>query len=71
MSPPPSSSALLPLPMPGTPAWRARIASIFSSADSHVLLAFWLFGACLAVSLPFPLPPSPFRDLLDEPVAVL
>lgn len=50
MSPSPSSSAILPLPMPGTPAWRARIASIFSSADTHVLLAFWLFGECLAVS---------------------
>lgn len=44
MSPSPSSSTILPLPMPGTPAWRARVASILSSADTHVLLAFWLFG---------------------------
>lgn len=44
MSPPPSSSTILTLPMPGTPAWRARVASILSSADTQVLLAFWLFG---------------------------
>ncbi|KAF3766180.1 protein BTN1 [Cryphonectria parasitica EP155] len=30
--------------MPGTPAWRARMASAFSSPDAHVVLAFWLFG---------------------------
>ncbi|KAG8160574.1 hypothetical protein KVR01_010110 [Diaporthe batatas] len=42
MSPSPSSSGLLP--MPGTPAWRARIASVFRNADAHVLVAFWLFG---------------------------
>lgn len=30
--------------MPGTPAWRARIASVFRNADAHVLVAFWLFG---------------------------
>lgn len=30
--------------MPGTPAWRARIATVFRNADAHVLVAFWLFG---------------------------
>lgn len=30
--------------MPGTPAWRARITSVFRNADAHVLVAFWLFG---------------------------
>lgn len=30
--------------MPGTPAWRARIASIVTSPETHVLIAFWLFG---------------------------
>lgn len=40
----PSSSSFLPLPMPGTPAWRARVTSLLRSADTHVLLAFWLFG---------------------------
>lgn len=39
-----SNSGFLPLPMPGTAAWRTRIAAIFSSANTHVLLAFWLFG---------------------------
>lgn len=43
-SSPPSSATILSLPMPGTPAWRARVASVLSSADTHVLLAFWLFG---------------------------
>lgn len=41
---PPSSSSSALLPMPGTPAWRARIAAVFQNADTHVLVAFWLFG---------------------------
>ncbi|ROW06972.1 hypothetical protein VMCG_04203 [Cytospora schulzeri] len=40
----PSSSSSALLPMPGTPAWRARIAAVFQNADTHVLVAFWLFG---------------------------
>lgn len=38
------TSSRLHLPMPGTPAWRARIATILNSPDTHVLVAFWLFG---------------------------
>ncbi|PSR77243.1 batten's disease protein Cln3 [Coniella lustricola] len=30
--------------MPGSPAWRARITNMLASPDSHVLVAFWLFG---------------------------
>ncbi|KUI62791.1 Protein btn-1 [Cytospora mali] len=40
----PSSASYALLPMPGTPAWRARIKAVFSNADTHVLVAFWLFG---------------------------
>ncbi|KAI2625416.1 Batten's disease protein Cln3 [Hypomontagnella submonticulosa] len=47
MSRSPASSGLLP--MPGTPAsswalYRARLTSIFQSADTLVFIAFWLFG---------------------------
>lgn len=45
-----SNSGFLPLPMPGTSAWRTRIAAIFSSTNTHVLLAFWLFGEYLSTS---------------------
>ncbi|KAL2265837.1 hypothetical protein VTJ83DRAFT_6937 [Remersonia thermophila] len=45
----PSSSGLLPLPLPGAPssswaAYRARIASMFAGTDGRVVVAFWLFG---------------------------
>ncbi|CAN8103902.1 unnamed protein product [Discula destructiva] len=45
MSPSPSpANRILPLPMPGSPAWRARCAGVLRSADTHMLIAFWLFG---------------------------
>ncbi|KAK3989625.1 batten's disease protein Cln3 [Cladorrhinum sp. PSN332] len=55
MNPPRSHSSssagnlLLPLPLPGSPAsswsiYRARLLSFFRSADTAVILAFWLFG---------------------------
>ncbi|KAL1842462.1 hypothetical protein VTJ49DRAFT_5199 [Mycothermus thermophilus] len=45
----PSSSGLLPLPLPGAPssswaAYRARIANVFAGTDGRVVVAFWLFG---------------------------
>ncbi|RYO93130.1 hypothetical protein DL766_004820 [Monosporascus sp. MC13-8B] len=47
--PSPSSSGLLPIPMPGSPGsswaiYKARLASLFRNTDSAVLVAFWLFG---------------------------
>jgi hypothetical protein len=49
MTPSPSSSGLLPLPLPGSPSsrwqlYRARFADVFHSADVSVLASFWLFG---------------------------
>ncbi|KAL2117322.1 hypothetical protein VTJ04DRAFT_9490 [Mycothermus thermophilus] len=45
----PSSSGLLPLPLPGAPssswaAYRARLYSFFTGTDGAVVVAFWLFG---------------------------
>ncbi|KAF2678657.1 batten's disease protein Cln3 [Lentithecium fluviatile CBS 122367] len=34
----------MPLPMPGSPAYRARLKAVFEGADPRVCAAFWLFG---------------------------
>ncbi|KAI5920898.1 BTN1 protein [Camillea tinctor] len=47
MSRSPASSGLLPMPGSPSSSWalyKARFTSIFSNADSSVLVAFWLFG---------------------------
>ncbi|KAF1963053.1 batten's disease protein Cln3 [Byssothecium circinans] len=34
----------MPLPMPGSAAFRARIKAVFDGADKRVMTSFWLFG---------------------------
>ncbi|KAK4198128.1 batten's disease protein Cln3 [Triangularia verruculosa] len=45
----PSSSGLLPLPLPGTPSsswriYRARLSALLRDPNTSALVAFWLFG---------------------------